>query len=373
MKFLAVCSFGIEAILKREMETLGLNITSSSNGKIYFEGTQEAMIKANLHLRTAERVFVVLGEGEVKTYDELFDLIKTLDLKTYLSQEGKYLIQAKSVKSKLFSPRDLQSITKKALIENLRIAYKKELFPEEKERYAMLLDLNQDQATLLLDTSGTGLHKRGYRLAQGEAPLKETLAAALVLLSFFEDGRIMYDPFCGSGTIPIEAAMIAKNMAPGLNRHFDFEHFYWLDKAHYKATKKAALLAINHDSKTMIYASDIDQNIIEVAEENAIEAGVDDIIEFEVIDFALKRFDQPYGMIISNPPYGERLESQADVESLYKAIGKTMKTIQTYSVYILSSVNGVEGLLGKKAARTRVLFNGNIKTRFYQYYGPKPD
>ncbi len=372
MEFLATCAFGIEAVLKREIQSLGLNVTRSSNGKIYFSGDIETMVQANLHLRTAERIFIVIGKGKVLTYDELFDFIKKLSLKSFVSQKGQYMVQAKSVKSKLFSPRDIQSIVKKAMIENLRQAYGVRQFDESEEKYAFLLELQNDQAELLLDTSGKSLHKRGYRLSQGEAPLKETLASALVLLSFYDKSRVLYDPFCGSGTIVIEAAMIAKNIAPGLNRSFSFLHFAWFDKAIYQRVKKAAYKAISSEDIVPIQASDIDPKSVRMAEENAIEAGVEDAIAFEIADFRIREYQKDYGIVISNPPYGERLEDKESAEQLYSDFGKIMKAYSSYSFYIISSYNGVEGLFKRKADRTRVLFNGNIKTRYYQYYGPKP-
>ncbi len=373
MEFLATCAFGIEAILKREIQQLKFTVTRSSNGKVFFSGDIKTMMMANIHLRTAERIFMVLGEKKVLSYDQLFDFIKTLKLKPIVSEYGQYNIQAKSVKSKLFSPRDIQSIVNKALIENLKAAYKVSVFEESKEKYAFLLDLQKDQALFLLDTSGAALHKRGYRINQGEAPLKETLASALVQLSFFDASRTLYDPFCGAGTIVIEAAMIAKNIAPGLNRSFAFLHFPWIDKTVYQSVKKAAYKNIIMESSARLYASDIDPKLMRYAEENATEAGVEDIIDFQVADFKIREYGKDYGIIITNPPYGERLETTKDAEVLYKDFGLLMKKHPSYSYYVISSYPGVEGIFKQKADRTRVLFNGKIKTRYYQYYGPKPE
>ncbi|MFH5882048.1 THUMP domain-containing class I SAM-dependent RNA methyltransferase [Liberiplasma polymorphum] len=372
MEFVATCAFGIEAVLKREMTLLGLNITRSENGKIYFEGNQEAMVLANLALRTAERIFIVFGHQKVLTYDELFDFIKSIKFRPILSHEGAYLIQAKTVQSQLFSPRDLQTITKKALIENLKVSFKVDTFLEQKERYRFLLNLQKDECELWLDTSGEALHKRGYRVKQGVAPIKETLAAALVLLSFYEKDRVLYDPFCGSGTIPIEAAMICKNMAPNLNRSFDFLHFPWFDKTIYKQVKAELLKAINQTETCKIIASDEDPRAVEMAEENAIEAGVDDAIVFQLCKFEHQQFKIPYGIIITNPPYGERLDTLEEAELLYRSIGQTFKTLKDYSLYMITSYPGIEGIFAKKADKTRVLFNGNIKARYYQYFGPRP-
>ena len=372
MNFIATCAFGIEAVLKREMLALGFTITKSTNGKIYFEGDQETLFLANLHLRTADRIYILIGEDTVKTYDQLFDFISKLSLNKYLSTVGKYHVLAKSVKSKLYSLRDIQTISKKAIIENLRKATHQEVFKELGEYYRISIELLNDRVECLLDTSGDALHKRGYRLKQGTAPLKETLASALVQLSFYQEDRVLYDPFCGSGTLAIEAAMIAKNIAPGLNRDFAFLSFPWIDKKHFLAIKKAAYQAIKQNVKGKIIASDNDLNVLSIAKENALEAGVEDIIDFSFIDFNDHPFDTEYAIIITNPPYGERLETKEDAEVLYRNMGETFKKLKTYSVYLITSYPGVEGLLHRKADRTRVLFNGKIKTRYYQYYGPKP-
>ncbi|MFW5842235.1 MAG: THUMP domain-containing class I SAM-dependent RNA methyltransferase [Bacillota bacterium] len=372
MEFVATCAFGIEAVLKRELEALNIPVTSSSNGKIYFRGDMTTMMHANLSLRTAERVFMVLGKAKVTTYDALFDFVKGLELKPFMSEHGRYIVNAKTHKSTLFSPKDIQSITKKALIENLKLAYKTYDFLETGEPYMMLIDVLNDQAHALLDTSGHGLHKRGYRLDQGDAPLKETLAASLVLLSFYDDTRPLYDPFCGSGTILIEAAMIAKNIAPGLNRGFAFEKHKYHNQPAYKTLKREYLKAIRQDDIAPIYGRDIDLDVLKKAEENAYRAGVDDVIEFGLADVRIQSFDAPYGVIITNPPYGERLEDQASLEPLYRVIGEKFMALDTYSIYLLTAFNGVEGVFKKKADKTRVLFNGNIKARLYQYYGPRP-
>lgn len=372
MKLVATCAFGIEAVLKREMEDLGLTILESENGKIYFEGDQKSLFLASMALRTAERIFIVLGKSHVKSYDDLFDFIKSLNLKFYVSKKGKYLVLAKSVKSTLYSLRDIQSITKKAMIENLKLAYKTDTFLELEEAYKFLLDIQKDNAELWLDTSGDGLHKRGYRTKQGEAPIKETLAAALVKLSFYQKDRVLYDPFCGSGTIAIEAAMIAKNMAPNLNRAFAFMKFPWVDLELFKETRKDLLKQIDQEAELTIIASDVDQNILSVASENAYNAGVEDAIRFELSNFEYRLFDKPYGIIITNPPYGIRLDTLEEAEVLYHKIAERFNKMPTYSLYMISSYPGIEGIIGKKADRTRVLFNGNVKARYYQYYGPKP-
>lgn len=372
--FLAVAttSFGVEAVLKRELQSLGYEIVRSDNGRVYFHVNTQGVIEANMHLRTAERVFIVLGSQKVLTYDNLFDWVKQLSIAPLVSKEGQFVINAKSVKSVLYSLRDIQSIVKKSMVENLKASFKTDTLSETKARYDFLLNLQQNQAELWLDTSGQGLHKRGYRTQQGEAPIKETLAAALVLLSFYDESRILYDPFCGSGTIVIEAAMIALNIAPGLQRSFAFETHQWANLEEFKTVKKQAYQNIRHDLESKIYASDRDPKMVAMAEENAISAGVDSMISFEVAQFNHKVFDQPYGIIITNPPYGERLEEKETIHLLYEDIGKMMLTKQDYSYYVITSTPQIEKIVKRQADRTRVLYNGNIKSRYYQFYGPKP-
>ncbi|MFW6285384.1 MAG: THUMP domain-containing class I SAM-dependent RNA methyltransferase [Bacillota bacterium] len=372
MKLVATAAFGLEAVVKRELENLGIESMDTENGRIHFEGDVPTMIDANLYLRSADRVYVSIGSQKgIDSFDALFDWVKTLPLIDYLDKKGKFIIDAKSVKSKLYSLRDLQSITKKALIENLRASTGEAVFKEEGPRHHLTITFYEDEATLLLDTSGAGLHKRGYREGQGKAPLKETLAAALVQLSYYTKERVLYDPFCGSGTIAIEAAMLARNIAPGLNRHFDFEHFHWVDNPLYKQKRKEAYKAIDMESDVKIIASDADFSVIEVAKENAANAGVEGDIHFEVARFEHRTFDVPYAIIITNPPYGERMQDDA-IHKLYATIGKTINQNKTCSFYILSGLLGAEKAIGKRAKKTRVLFNGDIKTRYYMYPGPPP-
>ncbi|MFW6285136.1 MAG: THUMP domain-containing class I SAM-dependent RNA methyltransferase [Bacillota bacterium] len=372
MNLVATAAFGLEAVVKRELEHMGIHSMDTENGRIHFEGDVAAMIKANLYLRSADRVYAKIASAKaIDTFDALFDWVTTLPLIDYLDKKGKFIVDAKSVKSKLYSLRDLQSITKKALIENLKQATSETIFKEDGPRHHLTISLYDDEATLLLDTSGAGLHKRGYREGQGKAPLKETLAAALVQLSYYTKERVLYDPFCGSGTIAIEAAMIARNIAPGLNRHFDFEHFHWVESAQYKTLRKEAYKAIDMETDVKIIASDADFSVLEVAKENAANAGVEGDIHFEVARFEHRTFDVPYAVIITNPPYGERMQDEK-IHKLYADIGKTIKHHKTCSFYILSGLMGAEKAIGKRAKKTRVLFNGDIKTRYYMYPGPPP-
>ena len=372
MECVATCAFGIEAVLKYELKTLGFDITKSENGKLYFTCDIQGLYVANMALATAERVFIVLGEETVTSFDALYDFVRTIPFETMLALDGRYIINAKSHKSTLFSLRDIQTITKKALIDTLKANTNQSTFLETGAPHAFLLSIERDQASLWLDTSGEGLHKRGYRLKQGPAPLKETLAAALVRLSFYHQDRVLYDPFCGSGTIPIEAALYAKNIAPSLNRAFAFQQFSWYDKQAFQRARSALLKAINHTVQPKIIASDNNEKVLDMARENADEAGVRDAISFQQKAFEDQKFQHDYGIIITNPPYGARLDDVEQLTPLYKTIAKRFNTLKSYSLYMLTSYPGVERIMAKKADRTRVLFNGNLKTRFYQYYGPKP-
>ncbi|TVP94151.1 MAG: class I SAM-dependent RNA methyltransferase [Acholeplasmatales bacterium] len=371
MKCVATCAFGVETALKNEMKEAGFVIERSDNGKVYFDTDLAGMIEANMALRTADRIFIVLGAAIVKTFDALFAAVKQWDLHRYLEPTGRFLIQAKSVKSTLYSLRDIQSIGKKALIENLKTATGQAIFPETGAPHPLLFNLVNDQVELWLDTSGEALHKRGYRLKQGEAPIKETLAAALVLLSFYQSGRPLYDPFCGAGTLVIEAAMLAKKMAPNLNRTFAFDAYSFVDQTVRKRVRVALLKRIDQTVTPHIHASDIDRHIVEAAMHNAEAAGVDDIIHFQVSDYKLRAYDAPFGLILTNPPYGERLDTTDEAEKLYQGLAARYHQLTTYSLFMITAYPGIEGIFRKQANRTRVFFNGNIKARYYQFHGPK--
>ncbi len=371
-KAVATCAFGVEAMLKRELIELRLSIDGASNGRVYFRSDYAGVMRANLWLRSAEHVYLVLGEETIKSFDELFDWIKTLDIEPFVKREDAFIINAQSQKSALFSLRDIQKITKKSLIENLKTAFDVSVFNETNKHHDFLVYLMEDKAEFLLDTSGAPLHKRGYREQNVAAPIKETLAAAIILQSFYSKERILIDPFCGSGTIPIEAAMIGKNIAPGLNRSFAFERFKNHDSPVYKRIRKDALLAIDHETELKIFASDVDHAAITAAQDNAFTAGVDDQIHFKTSDIRHITTDLPYAVYITNPPYGRRLEDEQKLEPLYRYLGQVLKKEKNASFYILSAFMGFEKTIGKRADKTRVLFNGNIKSRLYQYFGPKP-
>jgi len=371
-ELIATSTFGIEGVVKRELVNLGFKVSKTENGKVSFFTDAQGIAKANLWLRTADRVLLKIAEFKAYTFDELFDKTNKLDWSKYISKEGKFIINAKSVKSKLYSITDCQKIVKKSIVENLKNKYNVSWLEETKETYSVLVSILKDTVTLTLDTSGIGLHKRGYRIRGVKAPLKETLAATLVLLSYWNKDRILYDVFCGSGTIAIEAAMIGRNIAPGLNRDFASKHWSFIDKSVWKEETKKAYLAIDHNVELKIFASDIDEFNILGAIENAEEAGVDDCIIFIKKDFRDVEYNDDYGVIISNPPYGERLSSDESIEKLYKDMGIIFNKLDTWSKYIITAFKGFEDVYKKKADRQRKLYNGRIETWYYQYYGPRP-
>jgi len=371
-ELIATTTFGIEGVVKREITNLGYKILKTENGKVTFLSDASGIPRANLWLRTADRVLLKIAEFKAFTFDELFDKTASLDWSKYIPSDGKFVVNGKSVKSKLYSISDCQAIVKKSIAENLKKKYKVDWLEETGASYPVLVSILKDVVTLTIDTSGIGLHKRGYRVKGVKAPLKETLGATLVLLSYWNKDRVLYDVFCGSGTIPIEAAMIGRNIAPGLNRDFTSKHWPFIGNEIWKEETKKAYLAINHDVELKIYASDIDEFNIAGAIENAYEAGVDDCIEFTQKDFRDVDYGEKYGVLISNPPYGERLSKGDNIGKLYKDMGNIFNKLDTWSKYILSAFDGFEEVYNKKADRQRKLYNGRIEARYFQYYGPRP-
>ena len=371
-KLIATTTFGIEAICKRELISLGFEIISTENGKVTFYADEAGIVKANLWLRTADRVLLVMDEFKAYTFDELFDKVNNIDWGSLIPKDGKFIVNGKSVKSKLFSIRDCQSIIKKSISKKLMDKYETSWLEETGALYSVLFSILKDVVTITVDTSGLGLHKRGYRVKTVTAPMKETLAASLVLLSYWSKDRILYDPFCGSGTIPIEAAMIGRNIAPGLNRDFAAKSWDIIDSKIWKDEAKKAYQAIDLETNIQIFASDIDEENLEAAKENAIEAGVDDCIDFSLSDFKDVKYENNYGVLICNPPYGERLEDEKAVQKLYGDMGKVFIKLDTWSKYVITSYVNFEGYFRKKSDRQRKLYNGRIETRYYQYYGPRP-
>lgn len=363
--------FGLESVVKKECEKLGFNNLKVQNGKIEFQGSQKDLVLANLWLRSAERVFIKLIEFDALSYDDIYDNVNGFNWEDYLSEDGKYIVQGKSQKSKMHSISDNQSITKKAIIDRLQKIYNKKWFDETKEDYKIHINLFKDRAQVLLDTSGTGLHKRGYRTSQNQAPIKETLAAALVQLSNWNGDTPFVDVFCGSGTIPIEAALIAKNIAPGISREFDFNHWKFMDKAIYKEEKVKAYKAIN-DKKLDIMGFDIDYDAVQIAISNAINAGVDEDIKFVTKDVAKVGLKNNFGTIISNPPYGERMGDEDVLNHIYNALSILHKKLSTWSFYYVTADKDFEKNIDSLSDKKRKLYNGRIEVDYYQYYGPDP-
>ncbi len=373
----APCHFGLEAVLKREIYDLGYEITRVENGRVSFSGDAEAIALANIHLRTAERVFLKVGEFEAVTFDDFFNHIEALPWEDYIPADGKFWVtKAASVKSQLFSTSDLQSLAKKAMAKRLGAAYGLEWLPETGAPYPVRIFFMNDVAEVFLDTTGTSLHKRGYRKLEGEAPISETLAAALIMLTPWHADRILLDPFCGSGTIPIEAAMIAANIAPGLQRSFTAEQ--WENIIHkdiWSSVRADAYAAIDTSVETDIQGYDIDDNAVKIARANAESAGVDDMIHFQRRAVADTSHPKKYGFIVTNPPYGERLTEGGgglDLPTLYRQIGEAYRGLDSWSMYLITSYEDAEKYIGAKADKNRKIYNGMIKTYFYQYLGPKP-
>ena len=368
------CHFGMEAVTKREIYDLGYEITRVEDGRITFEGDAEAICRANVFLRTAERVMLLVGRFKATTFEELFQGIKALPWEEYIPQDGKFWVKkASSIKSKLFSPSDIQSIAKKAMVERLKGVYKTDWFKEDGAAYPIRIFLLKDEVMVALDTSGDSLHKRGYRLQTSKAPITETLAAALIMLTPWRKDRILVDPFCGSGTFPIEAAMMAANIAPGMNREFTAEA--WtniIPKQLWYDTIQEAQDMVDKDIVVDIQGYDLDGEVVKAARENARRAGVDHLIHFQQRDVAKLSHPKKYGFIITNPPYGERLEDKADLPELYTTIGDVYKNLDAWSMYMITSYADAERYVGKKADKNRKIYNGMIKTYFYQFMGPKP-
>lgn len=332
-----------------------------------------ALCRSNLWIRTAERIYVKIGEFTATTFEELFEGTKALHWEDWIPEDGRFPVEGYSIKSKLFSVSDCQAIVKKAVVERLKKKYKKEWFEENGATYKIKFSLMKDKVTLMIDTSGDGLHKRGYRVISNEAPLRETLAAAMIMLSFWKPDRPLIDPFCGSGTIPIEAAMIGINLAPGLKRQFVSEKWWRISNKLWKEAREEAVGAIKKDITLNIKGYDIDENAIKLSKDNARKAGVEKYITFENISLKDLKTDDKYGVIICNPPYGERMGKLKEVEKLYKEMGKVFKKLDTWSFYILTSHEKFEKLFGREASKKRKLYNGMLKAYYYQYYGPKPE
>lgn len=369
---IATSAFGLEGIVSRELDWLEAEDKRAENGRVRFRGGPEMIAKANLWLRTSDRVLIVLAEGDVKTFEELFCLVKSVPFEDFMPSDARFPVTGKSVNSVLHSVPDCQSITKKAAVERMKSAYGIEWFKEDGPLYKLEISILNDHAILTLDTSGAGLHKRGYRRDANKAPIKETLAAGMILTSRFKKDRVLIDPFCGSGTIPIEAAMIARNIAPGLKRNFDFEEWPFIGKNILSDAQEEAISLIDEETELHISGSDIDYYAIKHAMENATFAGVRDDIHFQKLDFKEVRSHYKYGFIITNPPYGERLGDASEAKKLYKEMGAAFAQFDTWSEYIITSCEDFEKSYGRKADKKRKLYNGMLKCNLYQFFGPRP-
>ena len=374
MELIAPCHFGLEAVLKKEIYDLGYDIRQVEDGKITFEGDAEAICRGNIFLRTTERVLLKVGKFRAVTFEELFQGIKELPWENYIPQNGKFWVtKATSVKSKLFSPSDIQSIVKKAMVERLRQTYGMDWFPEDGASFPVRIVLHKDEVTVTIDTSGESLHKRGYRYLCGKAPLTETLAAALIMLTPWHPDRILVDPFCGRGTFPVEAAMIAANIAPGMKRHFISEQWdNLIEKSLWEDCFAEAKDLVNPDVTVDIQGYDIDGEIIKAARDNARRAGVDHLIHFQQREVADLHHPKKYGFILTNPPYGERLEEKEALPKLYREIGTAWERLDAWSMFLISGYEDTEKYIGQKADKNRKIYNGMLKTYFYQFLGPKP-
>ncbi|MBD9007965.1 MAG: class I SAM-dependent RNA methyltransferase [Clostridium sp.] len=368
------CHFGLEAVMKKEILDLGYEVSQVEDGRVTFIGDAEAICRANIFLRTTERVLLKVGSFHAETFEDLFQGTRAIPWEEYLPKDAKFWVaKASSIKSKLFSPSDIQSIMKKAMVERMKKAYGIEWFPENGASFPLRVFLHKDTVTVALDTTGESLHKRGYRTLTSKAPITETLAAALIMLTPWKSDRILVDPFCGSGTFPIEAAMIAANMAPGMNREFLSEDWKHLipRKCWYDAMDEADDL-VDLSVQTDIQGYDIDGDIVRAARANAKAAGVDELIHFQQRSVSDLSHPKKYGFLITNPPYGERIEDKKNLPELYKTIGERFAELDSWSAYIITAYEDTERYFGRKADKNRKIYNGMMKTYFYQFLGPKP-
>ena len=373
-ELIAPCHFGLEAVMKREILDLGYEVSQVEDGRVTFIGDAEAVCRANIFLRTTERILLKVGSFKAETFEELFQSTRAIPWEQYIPRDGKFWVaKASSIKSKLFSPSDIQSIMKKAMVERMKGAYGITWFPEDGASYPLRVFLYKDVVTVAMDTSGDSLHKRGYRTLTSKAPITETLAAALLMLTPWKPDRILVDPFCGSGTFPIEAAMMAANMAPGMNREFLAEDWKNLipKKCWYEAMDEANDL-VKNDISVDIQGYDIDREIVRAARANAAAAGVDHLIHFQQRPVSQLSHPKKYGFLITNPPYGERIEDKKNLPELYKTIGERFAALDSWSAYIITAYEDTERYFGRKADKNRKIYNGMMKTYFYQFMGPKP-
>ncbi|NLY87707.1 MAG: class I SAM-dependent RNA methyltransferase [Clostridiales bacterium] len=373
IELVATATFGLEAVVRREIEALGYKVLKTEDGKVTYLGDEKSIVRSNLWLRTADRVYVRMGEFTATTFEELFQQVKAIPWENYISPDGRFPVVGTSVKSELHSVPACQSIIKKAVASRLGEFYFERVMPETGAEYRIRFSALKNKFTIMIDTSGAGLHKRGYRIKDVAAPIKETLAAAIVQLSFYRPDKILVDTCCGSGTIPIEAAMIARNIAPGLGRTFSSTDWDIIPANIWKEEKKLAYEAGDFESELRIKAMDIDSNAIKAAKANADEAGLLDDIEFVCMDMMKWKPEGEYGVIITNPPYGERIGEKKDIERIYTKLGKVLTEHPTWSMFMITTDKEIEEkFFGRKADRRRKLYNGRLETQLYQYHGTKP-
>ncbi len=372
LELIATATFAMEAVVARELKQLGYNDLTVENNQVSFRADEEAIARCNLWLRVADRVKLVIGRFTATSFDMLFELTKSLPWEDWLPANACFPVQGKSVKSQLFSVSDCQAIVKKAIVERLKQKYHKQWFPEDGPLFPIEVALLKDVVTLTVDTSGEALHKRGYRQLVSQAPLRETMAAGLINLSFWNADRPFLDPFCGSGTLPIEAALMARNIAPGLKRDFAAEQWPRLPKKLWQRVRQEADDAIDRERQVEIMGTDIDGEILKAARQNAERAGVLSDIHFQQMPVSEVRSSKHYGVVITNPPYGERLSDRLAVTQLYQELAKTLRPLETWSFYILTAFQEFERAFGQRADRRRKLYNGDLLCQYYQYYGPRP-
>lgn len=372
LELIATATFGLEAVVKREIQNLGYKIIKSEDAKITYMGDERAIVRSNLWLRSADRVLLKMGEFKAYTFEDLFQQTKAVSWEELIPIDGKFTVTGTSVKSKLHSVPSVQSIVKKAIVERMKEYYCVDRFEETGAAYTVKVTILKDNVTLTIDTSGPGLHKRGYRICDVAAPIKETLAAAMVQLSFWKEGRLLIDPCCGSGTIPIEAAMIERNIAPGLNRNFVSEEWELIPAELWKEERKKAFEVIDYDKELHIFAFDVDPKAIEAATENAIEAGVDDCIVFKRMNMSRMEAKEKSGIIITNPPYGERIGEAKQIEGIYNKYREFFAENPTWSLFMVTTDKEVEDkIMGRPADRRRKLYNGRLEVCYYQFHGKK--
>ncbi len=371
-ELLATATFGLESLVSDELRKLGYEHTSVENGKVSFTGDELAICRTNLWLRTAARVRLKVGEFTATSFDQLFEKTKALPWARFIPKNAEFPVEGRSVQSTLFSVSDCQSIVKKAVVESLKKEYALEWFPEDGPLMKIEVALLKDVVTLTIDTTGAGLHQRGYRALATGAPLKETLAAALVILARYYPDIALIDPFCGSGTIPIEAALMAHNMAPGRSRKFASEGWPWLAPALWQQARQEAEDLIKPEQPDYLIGTDIDEAALKIARHNAEAAGVADSIHFQRLEVKDLTTSKKYGKVVTNPPYGERFGEEAEIKQLYRELAQVKKSLDTWSFYVLTSYPQLEKVFGGRATKRRKLYNGNIETQYYQYFGPRP-